>query len=57
VALQVAREVAKEKKGTLPPILEQADVLQIDVLNVGEKSSSLIIGSFVSRIIKPSCSH
>jgi hypothetical protein len=42
--LQVAKEVAKEKKGTLPPILEQADVLQVDVLNVGGKSSSLAIG-------------
>ncbi len=44
VALQVAREVVKEKKGALPPILKQ-----VDVLCGGGKSSSLTIGSSISR--------
>jgi hypothetical protein len=48
MALQVARDVAKEKKGTLPPILEQ-----VYVLNVGGKSLSLTISSFISRTTKP----
>jgi hypothetical protein len=52
VALQIAREVVKEKKGALPPILKQADVLQVDVLCGGIKSSSLTIGSSISKNAK-----
>ncbi len=47
VALQVARKVVKEKKGALPPILKQADVLC-----GGGKSSSLTIGLSISKSVK-----
>jgi hypothetical protein len=53
VALQVPKEVPKEKKRTLLPILEQAYILQVDVLSVGGKTSSLTIGSSISRTTKP----
>jgi hypothetical protein len=47
VALQIAMEVVKEKKGASPPILKQTDVLC-----GGKKSSSLTIGSSISKNAK-----